>query len=75
MVYTKDGQCKKIEDLCKEDGILGFSDGEIIPQNIIQMQKPGYKECVKIEAESGLILECSADHPIMCSNSDNNKWY
>ena len=62
-VWTKDGRHINIENLKKEDGIIGFHEGDYYPEDIISLQDPAEKECVRIITDFG-ILECSEDHPI-----------
>lgn len=74
-VWTNDGRNINIEDLTKEDGIIGFTNNlhledihlirgctkEPILSDIII----GNKECVRITLSNGNTLECSIDHPIL----------
>lgn len=74
-VWTLDGRYINIEDLNKEDGIVGFTDTlhrETIHLNRGITKNPissdfiiGDKECVKITLSNGNFLECSVDHPIL----------
>lgn len=68
-VITNDGVEKNIEDLCIEDGILGYQDSKIIQQKIESIFEPSYKECIQIETHGGNILKCSIDHPIYSATS------
>lgn len=65
-VYTAKGKIVNIEDLKKEDGIIGWSEEtkQIAPQTIHDFIEPRQKECVRIELENGITLDCSYDHPI-----------
>lgn len=82
-VWTKDGRHINIEDLKKEDGIIGFHDGESYPQDIVNINPPAEKECVRIITDFGN-LECSVDHPIfnriqrskrIIGTKKQNRWY
>lgn len=64
-VYKANGEPVLIQDLKKEDGILGFKDGKVSVENITHMNIPTFKPCVRITTTSGRILECSTDHPIL----------
>lgn len=66
-VYTNDGDYINVEDLKPEDGIVGWDTYQAVPQTISAMNKPSYKECVRITTETGRILECSKDHPVLWS--------
>ena len=70
IVYTKNGGVKKIQDLVEEDGIIGYSGGQIDPQDIKGFTEPNIKPCVEITTVKGEKLRCSEDHPIVWSNSD-----
>lgn len=73
-VWTSDGRNINIEDLYKEDGIIGFTkkiDLEDVHLNrgltiepIVSDIIKGPKECVRITLANGNTLECSKDHPI-----------
>lgn len=66
-VYTNDGDYINIEDLKPEDGIVGWDTYQAVPQTISAMNRPAYKECVRITTETGRTLECSKDHPVLWS--------
>lgn len=64
-VIDKLGRFVNIEDLTKEDGIMGWGDKQVKPQQIYSFKQPEYKECLRLILNSGIILECSTDHPIL----------
>lgn len=64
IVFTSEGKPVLIQDLKKEDGILGYYNKEIIAQPIKELFPSLYKESIQIETEGGNILRCSIDHPI-----------
>lgn len=66
-VYTNNGDYINVEDLKPEDGIVGWDTYQAVPQTISAMNKPSYKECVRITTDTGRILECSKDHPVLWS--------
>lgn len=66
-VLTKEGIFKNIEDLKENDGILGYFDKTAKQESIKLCEGEAFKECVKIELESGNYIECSIDHPIYLS--------
>lgn len=66
-VWTKAGELKNIEDLKKEDGILGLNHQQAFPENISYLKPPAKKLCYRITTNTGNILECSEDHPILWS--------
>lgn len=70
IVYTKNGGVKKIQDLVEEDGIIGYSEGQIDPQDIKGFTEPAIKPCVEITTVKGEVLRCSTDHPIVWSTAD-----
>jgi len=64
-VWNNHGNLVNIEDLNKEDGIIGFKVGEgFSKENIVWEQPTSYKECIYIETNTGRWIECSLDHPI-----------
>ena len=66
-VINNEGKFLNIEDLVQEDGIIGWGNRKANRENIFALKTPDYKECLRIELESGTILECSIDHPILYS--------
>ena len=70
-VFTANGSIVNIEDLKKEDGIIGWDETkkQIVPQLIHNFIEPRQKECVEITLKNGYSIKCSIDHPIL---SDNN---
>lgn len=78
-VWTQDGRYISIEELTKQDGIIGFSpevsvypdencelylNRGITNEPILSNINTGTKNCVRIVLNNGNILECSKDHPI-----------
>lgn len=66
-VVNNKGKFLNIEDLVQEEGIIGWGNRKASKENIFALKTPNYKECLRIELESGTILECSTDHPILYS--------
>lgn len=66
-VWTSTGDCVKIEDLHKEQGIIGWDTYQAVQQKIENMNPPATKPCVRITTNTGRILECSTDHPLLWS--------
>ena len=66
-VFTANGQIINIEDLQKDQGIIGYREStkEIVPQLIYDFIEPRQKECVEITLKCGYTLKCSTDHPIL----------
>ena len=64
-VVNNEGKFLNIEDLIQEEGIIGWGNRKANRENIFALKTPDYKECLRIELESGTILECSTDHPIL----------
>lgn len=69
-VWTASGEMKNIEDLTQEEGILGYDmrNRKISEEPISYMQEPKLKPCVEILFESGRVLKCSTDHPILVTD-------
>ena len=65
-VFKANGEIVNVEDLRKEDGIIGWDENskQITPQLIHDFIEPREKECVEITLKNGIILKCSFDHPI-----------
>ena len=66
-VWTCTGDCVNVEDLSKDEGILGWDTYQAVKQKISHMNPPAKKPCVRITTTSGRILECSTDHPLLWS--------
>ena len=64
-VWTNDGRFINIEDLKKEDGIVGYENDFPVRNTIGTLLEPRKKPCIRIEWEHGGYLECSTDHPIL----------
>lgn len=74
-VFTSTGALVNIEDLQKQDGIIGWREKtkEIVPQTIHDFVEPRQKECLEIVLKNGYILRCSIDHPILSDVSSKAK--
>ena len=72
-VWTASGDCVNIEDLHKEDGILGWDTYQATRQHISHFNPPAQKPCVRITTNTGRILECSTDHPVLWSTAGMTK--
>lgn len=66
-VWTSTGDCIKIEDLKKEQGIIGWDTYQAVQQHIENINPPSKKPCLKITTNTGRTLECSTDHPLLWS--------
>jgi intein/homing endonuclease len=64
-VWANDGRYLNIEELKKEDGIIGYENDLPVKNTIGTLLEPRKKPCVRIEWEHGNYLECSVDHPIL----------
>lgn len=64
-VIDKLGRFVNIENLTIEDGIVGWGNKLVRPQQIYSFKQPEYKECLRLTLNSGITLECSTDHPIL----------
>lgn len=74
-VWTNNGKYVNVEELQKDDGIVGFTDELYIENKYLHrgiVKNPitsdfiiGDKECVRITLSSGNFIECSIDHPIL----------
>ncbi len=75
-VFTANGDIINIEDLKPEDGIIGWNENtkEIRPQIVSHIIEPRQKECVRIELQNGIVLDCSFDHPIYILTSQGWKF-
>lgn len=72
-VWTNDGRLINIEDLKKKDGIVGYDGIGASKETITYWQPPAEKECFRITTNTGRVLECSDDHPILWSRSNYRK--
>lgn len=64
-VWTLNGRNVNIENLKKEDGIVGCTSWGITREPIGTMIVPSKKECLHIKFTNGNELKCSTDHPIL----------
>lgn len=66
-VWDNEGNLINIEDLNPEKGILGYDveSKSLSKEKITYWQPPHEKECYRITTNTGRILECSDDHPIL----------
>lgn len=64
-VINNEGKFINIEELTQEEGIIGWGNREVHKENIYALKDPEYKDCLRIELQSGTFLECSTDHPIL----------
>lgn len=67
-VYDKNGNRINIEDLKKEDGIIGFTTEGIYKDTIEHLNPPQKKQCFRIKTKKGGFIECSHDHPLLITN-------
>lgn len=79
-VWTNDGRNIEIQNLLKEDGIVGYSNDlgyddykgifskGITKEPIAKLIEPHVKECIEITLSSGNNLRCSIDHPVLTLN-------
>ena len=84
-VWTLDGRNVNIEDLKKEDGIIGYSKMPVIKDNYIihnngvtresigKVIEPVEKDCLKITLSNGNTLMCSTDHPIFVQTKSSRR--
>ncbi len=84
-VWTLDGRNINIEDLKKEDGIIGYSKLPVIKDNYIihnngvtresigKVIEPVEKDCLKITLSNGNTLMCSTDHPIFVQTKSSRR--
>lgn len=70
-VFTADGRAVNIEDIRKEDGIIGINEQGYSREPITWMKPPAKKECYRVTTKSGYELECSEDHPVLKSSRTN----
>ncbi len=64
-VWNNRGEQVNVEDITLNSGIVGYNGISTIPQEILQLKLPEYKECVEITFNNKEILRCSVDHPIL----------
>jgi intein/homing endonuclease len=74
-VWNNKGELVNIEDLNHMDGIIGydFVKHTASKEYISYWQPPSEKMCYKITTNTGRVLECSEDHPILCRIGVNSK--
>lgn len=67
-VWTKEGELKNIEDITKEDGLIGYDGEKAATQEINHINPPAIKSTYRITTTGGNNIECSDDHPFIYSN-------
>jgi intein/homing endonuclease len=72
-VITNDGRFIPIKDLQKKHGIVGYNTYSIESQEIEAFRRPYDTDCFRLTTNSGRILECSHDHPIVYSHKSLTK--
>lgn len=74
-IFKANGEIINIEDLRKEDGIIGWDNNskQIVPQLIHNFIEPRQKKCLEIVLKNGYTIRCSIDHPILSDNSPKAK--
>lgn len=64
-VWTNNGRYINIEELKKEDGIIGYENDLPVKNSIGTLLEPKEKPCIRITYNTNKVLECSVDHPIL----------
>lgn len=66
-IFTNSGEIKNIEDLIKEEGIIGYNaeTKTYSKETISYIQPLQKKECLEVTTSFGKTLRCSKDHPIL----------
>lgn len=64
-VYKSDGTISNIEEITKEDELLGYDGEGYSIENIPWIQSPKKKNCVSITTTHDKNIQCSDDHPLM----------
>lgn len=72
-VWTTDGRNINIEDLKKEEGIVGYDTIGATKEPIGKIITPHQKECIRITLSDNTVLECSKDHPILIQNKHSHR--
>lgn len=66
-VWNNKGHLVNIEELKIDEGILGLNNQKASEEEITYLKPPSKKPCYRITTNTGNILECSDDHPILWS--------
>ena len=69
-VIKPNGEPVNIEDVIKNEKLLGYVGNTSTVENISWLQSIGYKRCVHITTSKANELKCSIDHPILALNKD-----
>lgn len=74
-VWDNQGNLINIEELNPINGILGYNleNKSLSQEEITYWQPPHEKECYRITTNTGRILECSDDHPILFRSRDEKE--
>lgn len=72
-VWTSAGDCVNVEDLKQEQGILGWDTYQAVQQKIEHTNPPAEKPCLRLTTNTGRVLECSTDHPVLWSKPGMTK--
>ncbi len=75
-VFNNKGELINIEDLVKNEGIIGFDEmsGNYSKEDIAYQQPYTEKETIKLTTDSGRTIECSTDHPIYSPIFKDKGW-
>lgn len=72
-VWTNDGRYITVDNLKREDGVVGSTYEGITKEPIGTVITPVKKECIRITLSNGNYIECSKDHPILIQNIINKR--
>lgn len=68
-VWNHSGELINIEDVTKETGIVSYACQGTVKEPILWIKEPSKKPCYRIKTSKDLMIECSYDHPLLCSDN------
>lgn len=68
-VWNHKGELINIEDVTKETGIVSYACQGTVKEPILWIKEPTKKPCYRIKTSKDLMIECSYDHPLLCSDN------
>lgn len=73
-VFDSKGKLINIENLNKDNGIIGYDGDTTVEQRINWFKPVVTKPCYRISFTGGAYIECSDDHPLMIVDKDKHNY-
>lgn len=73
-VLMADGSNKKLKDICPNDLIATFDDGEIKTSKVLNWRNQGHDCVYAIKMKSGIVVRANKRHPFLVQNNGKLEW-